>query len=144
MDTPGVFVPYVREGESMLKLALCTCVKDTVVQPTTLADYLLFRLNLYNPDVYAAYAAPTNDVMVFLEGVARKTGRLRKGGEADFEGAALWVVQRWRGGALGRFVLDAVGVDVEGMKEVGGSLSQARRAQREWRRLKAKTRKVEA
>lgn len=45
LDTPGVFVPYVPDAEAMLKLALCGSVKDTIIAPTTLADYLLFQID---------------------------------------------------------------------------------------------------
>ncbi len=121
LDTPGVFMPYVPDAEAMLKLALCASVKDTVVPPTTLADYLLFRLNLFAPNAYEQYCAPTNDVAELLAAVARKTGRLCRGGAPDVEAAALWLVQRWRTGHLGRFVLDDVTPD---------ALERARRAER--------------
>ncbi|KAI9737776.1 MAG: Mitochondrial GTPase [Cirrosporium novae-zelandiae] len=158
LDTPGVFVPYVPDAESMLKLALCGNVKDTIVPPTVLADYLLFRMNLSFGTVgsgsgvegrgegetcfYAQYAEPTNDVMVLLDGIARRTGRLRKGGEPDFEAAALWFIQRWRMGLLGKFLLDDVS---EGalerrkaeLKAYGGSMNQAIKAAKELRKQRA-------
>ncbi|MCJ1247573.1 Mitochondrial GTPase [Trapelia coarctata] len=148
MDTPGVFVPYVPNAESMLKLALCGSVKDTIIAPTTLADYLLYQLNLQGPDLYREYAKPTNDIMVLLSAVAQKTGRLQKGGTPDIEAAALWMIQRWRNGHLGRFVLDQISedtldqdrMDVDGLS---GSISQARKAAREVRRLRSKMRNVE-
>lgn len=143
VDTPGVFVPYVPNPESMLKLALCGSVKDTIIAPTTLADYLLYHLNLYEPQVYRSYTEPTNDVMRFLDAVARTTGRLQKGGHPDFEAAALWIIQRWRGGHLGRFVLDevtedAIGRELRDTESMGGSMSQARREQRNVRRQRTK------
>lgn len=149
LDTPGVFVPYVPDAEAMLKLALCGSVKDTIIAPTTLADYLLYHLNLRGSWLYAEWAAPTNDVMEFLGAVARKTGRLQKGGVPDADAAALWVIQRWRTGHLGRFVLDEVSEEmlerdrvlVEGMS---GSLSQARKGVREARRARSKARGVVA
>jgi ribosome biogenesis GTPase A len=59
LDTPGVFVPYVPDVESMLKLALCGSVKDMVIPPTSIADYLLYHLNLVDlsviPDVLGTY-----------------------------------------------------------------------------------------
>lgn len=149
MDTPGVFVPYVPNAESMLKLALCGSVKDTIIPPTTLADYLLYHLNLYNPQVYSEYSQPTNDVMDILAAVAEKTGRLKKGGMPDVEASALWMIQRWRNGHLGRFVLDEVTTssmeadrrDVEGL---GGSLSYARRADKDMRRQRSLRRHLNA
>jgi len=148
MDTPGVFVPYVPNAESMLKLALCGSVKDTIIAPTTLADYLLYQLNRQDPDLYREYAGPTNDIMVLLSTMAQKTGRLQKGGTPDIDASALWMIQRWRNGHLGRFVLDQISensldqdrMDVDGLS---GSISQARKAAREVRRMRSKMRNVE-
>lgn len=108
VDTPGVFIPFVPNSESMLKLALCGCVKDTVIAPPILADYLLYQINLYNPELYAHYTPPTNDITDFLNSMGRKTGRLKKGGVVNHESTALWMIQRWRTGHLGKFVLDQV------------------------------------
>ena len=139
LDTPGVFVPYVPDAETMLKLALCGSVKDTIVAPTTIADYLLYHLNLQSPSLYATFAEPTNDISVVLESLARKQGRLKKGGEVDLEAAALQFIQRWRAGDMGKFVLDDVKEDslherdtmLDGM---GGSVSSARREMKRLRR----------
>ncbi|KZF23002.1 P-loop containing nucleoside triphosphate hydrolase protein [Xylona heveae TC161] len=142
LDTPGVFMPYVPDAESMLKLALCGSVKDTIIPPTTLVDYLLFHLNLISPALYADYHPPTNDVMVLLDAVARKTGRLQKGGIPDIEGAALWTIQRWRAGHLGRFLLDQVTPDaLERRKHADEalgmvSMNQARKADKEARKAR--------
>ena len=111
IDTPGVFIPYVPKSESMLKLALCGCVKDSIISSTILADYLLFRVNQVDPALYRHYSPPTNSIIEFLEALARKTGRLQKGGSGgipDIEAAALWIIQRWRVGQFGKFVLDDV------------------------------------
>ncbi|KAF1808228.1 P-loop containing nucleoside triphosphate hydrolase protein [Eremomyces bilateralis CBS 781.70] len=139
LDTPGVFIPYVPDATAMLKLALCGCVKDGIVPSETLADYLLYQLNLRDPSLYAEYSPPTNDVAVLLEGVARRTGRLVKGGQADMEGAAGWLVQRWRNGVVGRFVLDDVSEEgvrawKEGRGQEGMSGNQLRKMEREERR----------
>lgn len=139
IDTPGVFVPYVPDAESMLKLALCGNVKDTIIPPTTIADYLLFHLNLKDAGLYANFCEPTNDIFVVLEALARKQGRLKKGGIPDFESSALQFVQRWRGGNMGRFVLDTVTdealTDRKRMLEVlGGSMNQARKGAKQLRK----------
>ena len=148
-DTPGVFVPYVPNSESMLRLALVGSVKDTIIAPTTLADYLLFQLNLYDPKIYEEYSSPTNDVTGFLNAVAQKTGRLQKGGMPDVEAAALWVIQRWRSGCLGRFLLDEVtesnlGRELRNSEGLGSSLNQARRADKDMRRQRSRQQSLEA
>ncbi|KAL8413819.1 hypothetical protein RB594_005163 [Gaeumannomyces avenae] len=148
MDTPGVFVPYVGDAEAMLKLALVGCVRDGLVPPAILADYLLFHLNLParrrdEPRGHALYARlcpePTNDVDVFLDHVARRTGKLGPGGVPLLDQAADWVVQQWRGGHLGRFVLDDVtaqSIDLARSNSLNPprSLNQARRLEKERRK----------
>jgi mitochondrial GTPase 1 len=139
LDTPGVFVPYVPDAESMLKLALCGNVKDTVIPPTTIADYLLFHLNRQDPALYGMFSEPTNDVYQLLDGLARKQGRLKKGGVPDMEASALQLIQKWRAGGMGRFLLDEVtedGLDrrKESLEGFGKSMHQARKAVKQARR----------
>lgn len=144
VDTPGVFIPFVPDSESMLKLALCGSVKDTIIPPTTLVDYLLFHVNLKEgPRLYKEYSKATNDVMELLEGVCMKTGRLGKGGVPDLEAAALWLIQRWRSGNFGHFVLDEIepdGLQKKMMEEVKVSVSQARKQQKDVQRIRSKIR----
>ncbi|KAK6359904.1 Mitochondrial GTPase [Orbilia brochopaga] len=107
-DTPGVFIPYVPNAATMLKLALVGCVKDSLIDPVTLCDYLLFRINLLAPELYAQWHPPTNDVMELLTAMAIETGRLGKGGVPDLTATAIWMIQRYRAGGMGRFILDDV------------------------------------
>ncbi|RAL67426.1 hypothetical protein DID88_008181 [Monilinia fructigena] len=97
--------------------------------------------------VYREYCGATNDVVELLEGVCRKTGRLGKGGVPDLEAAALWVVQRWRQGSLGRFVLDEVetdGLERKVAEEVRMSVSQARKQAKDVQRMRAKAKKLDS
>ncbi|KAK2754403.1 Mitochondrial GTPase [Arachnomyces sp. PD_36] len=148
LDTPGVFVPYMPDAESMLKLALCGSVKDTIVPPTTLADYLLYHINLTKPSVYKEYSEPTNEIMPFLEKVATKTGRLGRGGIPDTEASALWIIQRWRSGHLGAFILDDVRTTTmqerkDQLEMLGGSITQARKAEKSARMDAIKQRSID-
>jgi ribosome biogenesis GTPase A len=106
LDTPGVFMPYVPDAENMLKLALCGCVKDSVISPVTLVDYLLYQINLHDAQAYQRWSEPTNEVMPLLDNFARKTGLLGKGGVPIIDSAALHFIQKWRQGDVGRFLLD--------------------------------------
>lgn len=149
MDTPGVFIPYVPDAEAMLKLALCGSVKDTIIPPTTLADYLLYHLNMYDPSVYKEYETPTNNIVQLLDSLARKTGRLQKGGCPDLEASALWMIQRWRNGHLGRFVLDEVTHETleaqrKANETIGISLSQGRKMVKELRKQKSRQKHLNA
>lgn len=145
VDTPGVFVPFVPDAEAMMKLALVGSVKDTIIAPVTLCDYLLYHINKQQGGEtwYSEYCAPTNDVVELLEGVCRKTGRLGKGGIPDIDAAALWIIQRWRQGHLGAFTLDDV--EEDGLvnkinEEIGLSVSQARKQAKEAQRARGKAR----
>ncbi|KAK4459061.1 P-loop containing nucleoside triphosphate hydrolase protein [Cladorrhinum samala] len=139
VDTPGVFIPYVSDPESMLKLALVGSVKDGVIPSVTVADYLLYHLNLAGPE--ATYMArfgmenPTNDVAEFLRAAARRTGKLKKSGDLSLEGAADWVIQEWRTGGLGKMFLDEVTNEslvaaMEAAREPSLSMNQARKKEK--------------
>ncbi|OHE96470.1 hypothetical protein CORC01_08233 [Colletotrichum orchidophilum] len=143
LDTPGVFMPFVSEAESMVKLALAGSVKDDRIPMEILADYLLYRLNLSDPSAYAKYCEPTNEVNEFLLGVARRTGKLKSGGEANADSAADWIVKQWRVGNLGKFVLDGINDEAFKEKELARegqgplSMNQARRKEKEARKERA-------
>jgi len=84
--------------------------------------------------------------VVFLEGVCRKTGRLGKGGVPDLDAAALLIIQRWRQGHLGTFLLDGVeedGLEKKIREEVGLSVSQARKQAKDAQRVRGKARQAE-
>jgi ribosome biogenesis GTPase A len=78
--------------------------------------------------------------------VCQKTGRLQKGGVPDLESAALWMIQRWRQGHIGTFVLDEVtedGLQKKMMEEVGISVNQARKQKKDAQRQRAKLRHMD-
>lgn len=135
LDTPGVFVPYVPDSESMLKLALCGTIKSNLIPPTTLADYLLFHMNLNRPFCYRKYAEPTNDIMALLTQVALISGKVAKGGVPDTDAAARWLIQRWRTGYLPGFIMDDVRLTAMEERKahlgiLGGSINQAKKAEK--------------
>lgn len=135
-DTPGVFIPYVDDSETMLKLALCNCVKDSIISPVTLADYCLFKINQIDASLYSHDHPPTNNILELLHVLARKLGRLKAGNEPDTEAAAIWFINKWREGQRGKFPLDMINSQalkehIEERKRAAPSLSQARRT---WKR----------
>ncbi|KAM0439748.1 hypothetical protein ACHAPT_000842 [Fusarium lateritium] len=106
LDTPGIFQPYVDDGETMIKIALVQGIKRGLVPERILADYLLYRMNLVDPTLYERYCEPTNDLDEFLTAVATKEGKLKAGGRPNWLDAAARVLTQWRNGKLGKFVLD--------------------------------------
>ncbi|KAI9163310.1 GTP-binding protein [Paramyrothecium foliicola] len=106
LDTPGIFPPYVDNAEAMIKLALVQGIKKGLIPDAVLVDYLLYRLNSWDPSIYAKYCEPTNDVDEFLTAVARREGKLMTGGVPNLHDAAARILSQWRAGRLGKFVLD--------------------------------------
>lgn len=142
VDTPGVFMPYVSSGESMLKLALVHGVKDNLVPYEIVADYLLYKLNLVDPALYAKYSCPTNDVGEFLAGVAKRTGKYAKSRLGFDIQAAMWIIEQWRNGHLGKFILDDISSEAieEKKAELSAttlSMNQARKKEKEARKQRA-------
>ena len=135
LDTPGVFIPYVHDGETMLKLALCGSVKDAIISPIMLADYLLYHINLHDTRIYEQWSDPTNDIIPLLEAFARKRGVLAKGGAPNLDLAAAHFIEIWRKGHLGRFMLDDLETEERRRQEESDepapmSMTQALKAQR--------------
>lgn len=126
--------------QTMLSLALVGCVKGSLLDATILADYLLFHLNLRDPSLYSDYYHPTNDIIELLTATAKTTGRLLKGGAPDFDATAYWLVQRYRAGVLGKFILDDVSEAayqawLDAGEEQGESKNAARKRMKEERKL---------
>lgn len=98
-DTPGVFLPTVRNSETMLSLALVGCVNSSFVDPVIQADFLLFLLNLQDqPGArYSEYMDhPTNNIDELLYNIAKTRNKLRPDGSYDELGMATHWLNMWR------------------------------------------------
>ncbi|KAH6604974.1 hypothetical protein Trco_006681 [Trichoderma cornu-damae] len=96
LDSPGVFLPYVEDGETMIKISLVQGIKKGLIPDEILADYLLYKMNLWDPHIYRQYCAPTNDIQEFLLAVAKRDGKLKAGGLPDMGESAARVLSEWR------------------------------------------------
>ncbi|EGV61744.1 Mitochondrial GTPase 1 [Yamadazyma tenuis] len=98
-DTPGVFLPTVKNSETMLSLALVGCVNSSFVDPVIQADYLLYLLNLQDePGArYSEYMDhPTNSVDELLFNIAKTRNKLKKDDSYDELGMANHWLNLWR------------------------------------------------
>ncbi|OBA16965.1 P-loop containing nucleoside triphosphate hydrolase protein [Metschnikowia bicuspidata var. bicuspidata NRRL YB-4993] len=105
-DTPGVFLPTVKDPETMLALSLVGCIQESFVDPVIQADYLLYVLNLQskNGEGYAEFMdRPTNDIHELLHNIAKKKGRVSRDGSWDQLGMAQHWTNTWRQGKLRKF-----------------------------------------
>lgn len=139
LDSPGIFQPFVENGEAMIKVALAHGVKKGLIPDAILADYLLYRMNLRDPRLYSHYCQPTNDLHDFLSAVAKRDGKLKTGGVPNLQESAARILSQWRNGRLGKFILDdlteeAIRTHEISLAEPLLSLAQAKKASKEERK----------
>lgn len=110
LDTPGVLWPKFDDPEVGDKLAFIGSVKDEITDKETLACRLLEVLAKTRPqaieDRYKLDSVADLQGWEILEMIGRKRGFLIKGGEIDYERAAVIVADEFRGGKLGRITLE--------------------------------------
>ena len=110
LDTPGVLWPKFDDPEVGDKLAFIGSVKDEVTDIQTLSCRLLEVLSKTRPSaIEERYKIAVNSDMQgweILEEIGKKRGFLIKGGEIDYERAAVIVCDEFRGGKLGRITLE--------------------------------------
>jgi ribosome biogenesis GTPase A len=114
LDTPGILWPKFEDQSVGLKLALIGSINDNIIQTTDLALELILILNKHYPEVlmnrYNIEEISVQDNLKgaaeLLERIAIKRACLRKGGEADIERAAIFVIDDFRSTKLGNITLE--------------------------------------
>ena len=110
LDTPGVLWPKFDDPEVGDKLAFIGSVKDEVTDKETLTCRLLETLANTRPEAieerYKLDSVEGLQGWEILELIGKKRGFLIKGGEIDYERAAVIVADEFRGGKLGRITLE--------------------------------------
>lgn len=109
IDTPGLMWPKIEHESDGLMLAASHAIgRNALIDEevaTFLGDLLLVR---YAPLLRARYKLPEDSAngSILLEAIATRRGFRIKGGDPDFEKAALTLLQDYRDGALGRISLE--------------------------------------
>ncbi|KAK3101204.1 hypothetical protein FSP39_001734 [Pinctada imbricata] len=118
VDTPGILMPNVDDVETGMKLALCRCLPDHLVGEEFIVDYMLYWMNKHQRFKYVKYfriEEPTENVFGFLSQIAKKERFIKKIRipgkneytlKPDFLRAAALVLNAFRTGELGQFMLD--------------------------------------
>ncbi len=110
LDTPGVLWPKFDDPSVGDKLAFIGSVKDEVTDLESLSCRLLDVLNKTHPEMiaerYKISGFESSEGWEILEMIGKKRGFLIKGGEIDYERAAVIVCDEFRGGKLGRISLE--------------------------------------
>lgn len=108
LDTPGTLCHSMKSEKIGLHLAFIGAVRDAVVDTTELSLELIKFLAEKRPGTIAARygAEETGTPLEILSQIAAKRGFMKKGGEADFDKAALALIDDFRKTRLGKISLE--------------------------------------
>ncbi len=109
LDTPGILWPKFEDEEVGLNLAFTGAIKDEIMDSETLALRLTERMGKrYKNRVMERYKLTewSEDPLENFSNIALKRGCIIKGGEPDYERAAVMLLDEFRGGKLGKISLE--------------------------------------
>lgn len=108
MDSPGLLWPKIESQEAAVKIALCGCVKQEIMDLVELSLKLIEILQSLSPDaIPQRYGIEMQDnALATLESICKKRGFLLRQGEYDFERGAKTLLDEFKGGRLGRITLE--------------------------------------
>ena len=109
LDTPGILWPKFDDAMVGIHLAFIGSVNDNIIDLTQLAAELAEFLNKEYPKVLCERygEAAVGDKTELLGAIARARGCLKKGGELDYDKAAVMLLEDFRSGKLGRITIEA-------------------------------------
>ena len=108
LDTPGILWPKFKDQEVGMKLAFIGSIKDEILNTEELAAELIRRLQGRYPHLTEEHYGidESQDPYETLRLISEKKHCLTKGGELDFEKAAVLFMDDFRSGKLGRLTLE--------------------------------------
>lgn len=105
VDSPGMMLPSIQEGEMGLKLSLIGCISDKIVGKPILIDYMLHAFKRYNVDDYVK----TYNLRGVPESSEEMITQLRERYlHYDTDRTCQMILDDFRAGKLGRITLDEV------------------------------------
>jgi ribosome biogenesis GTPase A len=106
LDTPGILWPRIESKRHELMLALIGSLKEELIAPTLLAEFLWSELRRIKAavkwDLLGLESCP-DSANALLEALVVRRGLLLPGGLADYDRAAIAFLKEYRQGRLGRF-----------------------------------------
>jgi nuclear GTP-binding protein len=100
IDCPGIVPPNQSDTDESLLLKGCIRVENTEY-PAQYVEALMKRVQpRHLQRTYEIKVDENTDPITFLEALARKGGRLLKGGEPDMDGCAKMVINDWIRGKI--------------------------------------------
>lgn len=121
LDTPGVLWPNLENKHSGYRLAACAAIKDTAIDHTDLAFYLVDYLRLNYSKVFAKRyemdAIPEISLEI-LEAIGKRRGCLLSGGMINLDQVAKIILAEFRAGMLGRITLETPALKLRELAEL--------------------------
>lgn len=112
LDTPGILWPKFEDQAIGLRLAFIGSIKDEIINTTELAMELLqYLLKEYPENLTERYhvsitGEEENPSLEALKQIAEKRACLLKGGDLDYDKAAVLLLDEFRNGLLGKITLE--------------------------------------
>ncbi len=108
LDTPGILWPKFEDQRVGMRIAFIGSINDDILVPTDLAYELCKYLLKSYPGLLAKKyeIEEDEDAVITLERIAKKRGCLLKGGEFDLNKAAVFIIDDFRNGKIGRITLE--------------------------------------
>lgn len=108
LDTPGVLWPKFESELQGRKLAYTGAIKDEILDTQDLAFYFLEDMRSLYPERFEhRYGVDMNMTSLdIMEQIAKKSGKLVRGGDVDYEAVSRIILDDFRSGRLGRMTLE--------------------------------------
>ena len=108
LDTPGVLWPKFESELQGRKLAYTGAIKDEILDTQDLAFYFLEDMRSLYPERFEhRYGFDMNMTSLdIMEQIAKKSGKLVRGGDVDYEAVSRIILDDFRSGRLGRMTLE--------------------------------------
>ena len=114
LDTPGILWPKFDDEAIGMKLACVGSISDEVLNMQEIAYHLLsYGKANYNQLFEARYGAVPqpdderdNEIVFWMENIARQRGCLKRGAETDFDKVSAQITDDFRSGRIGKVSLE--------------------------------------
>ena len=108
LDTPGILWPKFEDRQVGLRLALSGSMNDEILNINELAmEFIRYMKENYSGMLNARYGVSEEGLPVEILGeIAQNRKCIKKGNELDYDKAAALLLDEFRGGVLGKIVLE--------------------------------------
>lgn len=114
LDTPGILWPKFDDEAIGMKLACVGSISDEVLNMQEIAYHLLsYGKENYNQLFESRYGAVPqpdderdNEIVLWMENIARQRGCLKRGAETDFDKVSAQITDDFRSGRIGKVSLE--------------------------------------